>query len=62
MVHGVTYDADSDEWDGESTIDIAAALRMPASGRIPNPAKLKKAISNCMNELFDYTVRASGTM
>lgn len=62
MILGVTYDPDTEEWDGESCIDLDALERVPpVTGRIPHPAKLRDAIARSMRYRFDHEVRPSGT-
>lgn len=61
MILAVTYDPKTEEWDGESAIDLAAVDRVPITGRIPHPAKLRAAIARSMEWRFDHYVRPSGT-
>ena len=61
MLVGCTYNDDTKEWDGESTCDINAALRKPATGRVPDVPKLRRRLQHLIaNEIY-YTIRPSGT-
>lgn len=61
MLVGCTYNEETKAWDGESTCEIDAALRKPATGRVPDVPQLRRRLQHLIANEIDYTIRPSGT-